>query len=38
MEREQKLKVGRLARDVLLLIMALIFLLFVAMFITNLLR
>lgn len=38
MEREQKLKVGRLARDVLLLIIALIFLLFVAMFITNLLR
>ncbi|AAB90587.1 MULTISPECIES: Ig-like domain repeat protein [Archaeoglobus] len=38
MEREQKLKLGRLARDVLLLIIALVFLLFVAIFITNMLR
>ncbi|WP_456329996.1 hypothetical protein [Archaeoglobus sp.] len=38
MEREQKLKLGRLARDVFLLIIALIFLLFVAMFVTKMFR
>jgi len=38
MEKEQKLKLGRLARDVFLLIIALIFLLFVAMFVTKMFR
>ncbi len=36
-EREQKLKLGKLARDVFLLIVALIFLLFVVVFITKML-
>uniref|UniRef100_A0A7C3ZRD1 Uncharacterized protein n=1 Tax=Archaeoglobus fulgidus TaxID=2234 RepID=A0A7C3ZRD1_ARCFL len=37
-EKEQKLKLGRLARDVFLLIIALVFLLFVVIFTTKMLR